>query len=140
MNQCERNKGASSHKLVTSLKDGGDSNCAKENTTTPPQEEISEKDKRFTNQTSGVTSPRAQGETCVEATTSTPPQGPVSEKYGMVTMNQGERKKEKENSNRRASSHKLVTSLKDGGDSNCAKKNTTTPPLGAIPEKGEWLH
>ena len=97
----------------------------------PPQEEISEKDKRVTNQMRGVTSRRVQGETCMEATTSTPPQGPVSEKYGMVTMNQGERNER----NRGASIHKLVTSLKDGGDSNCAKENTTTPPLGAIPKK-----
>ena len=28
-----------------------------------------------------------------------------------------------------------MTSLKDGGDSNCAKENTTTPPLGAISKK-----
>ena len=69
--------------------EGGDTSmddpvsCVEASMTTPPQEEISEKDKRVTNQTRGVTSMsmRVQGETCVEATTSTPPQGPVSEKY-----------------------------------------------------------
>ena len=66
--------------------EGGDTSmddpvsCVEASLTTPPQEEISEKDKRVTNQTRGVTSLRVHGETCVETTTSTPPHGPV---YGV---------------------------------------------------------